>query len=172
MANSSSLTGKAVIVTGTHLQFLQLTFPNSKHQLTTETPSGGASGIGLALVRYFASHCSRIAILDISTPPSSVLSTLQTDFPISTFLFQKCDISSWDEQAAIFKTVYEEYGSVDVVCANAGVSEIGTFLESEEDGDEPRKPELKTLDINLVGTLFCELISYHPHFSKSCLVLV
>ncbi|KAG4427643.1 hypothetical protein IFR05_016874 [Cadophora sp. M221] len=129
MANSS-LSGKTVIVTG------------------------GASGIGLALVKYYASHSLQIAILDISTPPPTLLSTLQTDFPSSTFVFKKCDISSWDEQKAVFADVYKTLGSVDVVCANAGVSEVGHFLEKEGEGEEPRKPGLKTLDINLTGTLF------------------
>lgn len=41
-----------------------------------------------------------------------------------------------------------------MVFANAGVSEKGRFLE-KEDG-EPKKPELRTLDVNLSGTLFCE----------------
>ncbi|KAG4421448.1 hypothetical protein IFR04_005398 [Cadophora malorum] len=129
MANSS-LTGKGVIVTG------------------------GASGIGLAMVKFFASLSSKIAILDIASPPPTLLSTLQTEFPNSTFIFQRCDISSWEEQASVFAEVYKQFGSVDVVCANAGVSEIGKFLEKEDEGEGPRKPGLKTLDINLTGTLY------------------
>ncbi|KAH7386432.1 hypothetical protein BKA64DRAFT_735354 [Cadophora sp. MPI-SDFR-AT-0126] len=129
MANSS-LTGKTVVVTG------------------------GASGIGLALVKFFASHATNIAVLDISTPPPTLLSSLQTEFPASTFSFQKCDISNWEEQVSVFETVYKHFGSVDVVCANAGVSEIGKFLEREEEGEGPRKPGLKTLNINLLGTLY------------------
>jgi NAD(P)-dependent dehydrogenase (short-subunit alcohol dehydrogenase family) len=106
-------------------------------------------------VRYFASQNATISILDISANAAeSVLSSLKTEFPNSKFLFKKCDISNWDEQAAVFKEVYEEVGSVDVVFANAGVSEKGRFLE-KEDG-EPKKPELRTLDVNLSGTLFCE----------------
>ncbi len=43
-------------------------------------------------------------------------------------------------------------GSIDYVFANAGVSEVGNFLE--KDAGEPVKPTLKTIDINLVGTLY------------------
>jgi hypothetical protein len=53
--------------------------------------------------------------------------------------------------------VYKETGAIDVVFANAGVSEVGTFLAKEE--EEPTRPNLKTLDINLLGTLYCEYIS-------------
>jgi len=128
MANSMSLAGKSVIVTG------------------------GASGIGLAIVRFFAAHSTNINILDISTSAQTVLSSLRTDFPSTTFLFRKCDISSWDEQKAVFAEIHSEVGNVDYVFANAGVSEIGSFLES--DTGEPTKPILKTIDINLVGSLY------------------
>jgi hypothetical protein len=37
------------------------------------------------------------------------------------------------------------------------VSEIGNFLERDEEGGEgPRKPNLRTVDVDLVGTLYCE----------------
>ena len=113
------------------------------------------------MVKFFASLSSKIAILDIASPPPTLLSTLQTEFPNSTFIFQRCDISSWEEQASVFAEVYKQFGSVDVVCANAGVSEIGKFLEKEDEGEGPRKPGLKTLDVNLTGTLYCEFdLSY------------
>jgi NAD(P)-dependent dehydrogenase (short-subunit alcohol dehydrogenase family) len=82
------------------------------------------------------------------------VSSLQAEFPSTTFLFKKCDISSWDEQKAVFQDIYEETGSIDYVFANAGVSEIGNFLE--KDAGEPLKPTLKTIDINLTGTLYSE----------------
>jgi hypothetical protein len=40
------------------------------------------------------------------------------------------------------------------VFANAGISEAGKFLEMED--GEPTKPNLKTLSVNLEGTLYCE----------------
>jgi NAD(P)-dependent dehydrogenase (short-subunit alcohol dehydrogenase family) len=158
MANSPII-GKSIIVTGSSLPLppliLNLTFPKP----------GGASGIGFAIVRFFAQHSTKIAILDISlTSPSSILSSLKTEFPSTTFIFKKCDISNWDEQAAVFEEVYKEYGRIDVVCANAGVSEITKFLAME--GEEgPQKPNLRTLDINLIGTLYCESHFYFLLFS-------
>ena len=116
---------------------------------------GGASGIGLAIVRFFASQSTKISILDISaTSAKTVVSSLRTEFPSTTFLFKKCDISSWEEQNTVFAEVHKEIGRIDYVFANAGVSEVGNFLQ-REDG-EPKKPVLKTVDINLVGTLYSE----------------
>ncbi len=58
----------------------------------------------------------------------------------------------------MFKSVHEVVGRIDVVCANAGVSEIGKLVGKDEvdESGEPKKPNLKTLDINLTGTLFCK----------------
>lgn len=106
-------------------------------------------------MHYFAAESTTISILDISAASAAgVLSSLRSKYPSSTFLFKKCDISHWDEQKNVFAEVYKETGSIDVVFANAGVSEIGTFLQRDE--GEPTKPDLRTLEINLLGTLYCE----------------
>lgn len=104
------------------------------------------------MARHLASSSTNIAILDLSADRAeNVISSLKTEFPSTRFLFKKCDISNWDEQKAVFEQIYNEVGSIDIVFANAGVSEFGKFLDIEA---EPTKPNLKTLDINLMGTLF------------------
>jgi len=60
----------------------------------------------------------------------------------------------------VFKEIYEESGRVDLVFANAGVSEVGKFLENDGEG-EPKKPGLKTLDVNLTGTLYSIKLATH-----------
>lgn len=70
-------------------------------------------------------------------------------------MFKKCDISDWEEQKAVFEQIYKDFGSIDIVFANAGISEKGSFL-SRDDG-EPKKPNLTTLDVNLSGTLYSEV---------------
>jgi len=55
--------------------------------------------------------------------------------------------------------VEKEFGGIDIVFANAGISEVGKFLEREVDeGGGPRKPELKTVQVDLIGTLYCMLL--------------
>lgn len=51
-----------------------------------------------------------------------------------------------------FEQIYQDVGSIDIVIANAGISEKGNFLSKEE--GEPTKPNLTTLDVNLSGTLY------------------
>ena len=40
------------------------------------------------------------------------------------------------------------------MCANAGIVEAGRFLGVDEGA--PKKPNMKTLDIDLNGTLYCK----------------
>jgi len=120
--------------------------------------TGGASGIGLAMSRHFASQGHRVAILDVNTESGlTVASDLARDYPHATVSFKKCDISSWDEQARVFKEVYHGHGDqLDIVMANAGVSEQGVSSAINLDEEEPLKPNTKVLDVNLTGTIYCE----------------
>lgn len=89
-----------------------------------------------------------------------MLSSLRTEFPITTFTFKQCDISDWDAQKKVFEEIYQETGSIDIVIANAGIPEKGKFLSKDE--EEPQKPNLTTLDVNLAGTLYSELFAKLP----------
>jgi NAD(P)-dependent dehydrogenase (short-subunit alcohol dehydrogenase family) len=106
-------------------------------------------------VRFFASQKSQISILDISAASAeSVVSSLRSEYPGVTFLSKKCDVADWDEQKRVFAEVYQELGGIDIVFANAGVTELGSFVQKDE--GEPTKPNLRTLEINLIGNLYSE----------------
>ena len=126
--------------------------------------TGGASGIGLAITRHFASEGHNIAILDInSSSGPQIAAEIATEFRQSAIKFWKCDVSSWEEQAAVFKAVYEEHGNnVDIVVANAGISEQGqtTLIDLKE--ETPSEPRLKSVNINFVGVIYCELLFARP----------
>ena len=95
-----------------------------------------------------------MAVFDISPSASEVISSLQTKFPSANISFKKCDVSSWQQQADVFAEVYREHGSIDIVMANAGISEPFRFIPTEVE-EEPMEPNLKTIKINLLGTLYC-----------------
>ncbi|KAK4653230.1 hypothetical protein QC762_506270 [Podospora pseudocomata] len=127
--------------------------------------TGATSGIGLAITHYFASSSSstltKIAMLDInSSVGPSLVTSLSTQYPDTEFFFHTCDVSSWEAQASVFSSLYDgEFGGrVDVVVANAGVSERGfTTLIVEQDGDKshpPKKPDMSCLEVNLSGVVY------------------
>jgi NAD(P)-dependent dehydrogenase (short-subunit alcohol dehydrogenase family) len=127
--------------------------------------TGGASGIGLAMVRHLASEGYRVSILDVNeNVGQEIASQVASDFPNATVVFKRADVSSWEQQAAAFKEVFEESGGhLDVVMANAGISEQGATTVVDLQENEPSKPRLKSVDVNLTGTIYCE--SHHPRFS-------
>ncbi|KAK5106309.1 hypothetical protein LTS08_000427 [Lithohypha guttulata] len=129
--------------------------------------TGGASGIGLAITRHFAQQHHDIAVLDInSTTGPSIIASVQADHPQSTLTFKHCNVASWEEQARVFKEVYEQHGRrMDIVMANAGVSDRGenniTVLEGEDE-EGPSQPNLVTVNVNFVGCLYTvKLAAYY-----------
>ncbi|KAJ0422935.1 hypothetical protein BJY00DRAFT_299900 [Aspergillus carlsbadensis] len=147
---------KTAIVTGVHI-----------------SPSGGAAGIGLAIVEYLAQSKHEIAhvtILDIDAPTGEVvLKSLGVKFPNFTFSFHLCDVASWEDQARAFSDVYAENGRINIVFANAGIAETGPLFTTT--GDNPVKPDLKACDVDLFGAMyksvFCSCLTRAFYISKN-----
>lgn len=129
--------------------------------------TGGASGIGRAMARYFVEQqYGHVAVLDVNEKSGKeVVSELadanKSAGAASSVRFLSCDVSSWASQAAAFREVFDSCGRrIDVVMANAGISENGESpLVTEamrESADEPSEPSMRTLNVNLVGTIFSE----------------
>ncbi len=119
--------------------------------------TGGASGLGLAMARHFASQGHRVTVLDVDAESGlAAAAEISSEYPRAAVAFKKCDVSSWESQAAAFKETYREAGRIDFVMANAGVSEQGSSSLAALDEDEPSQPRLRALDVNLVGTIYCE----------------
>ncbi|KAK3984925.1 hypothetical protein QBC44DRAFT_166255, partial [Cladorrhinum sp. PSN332] len=125
--------------------------------------TGACSGIGLAITKHFASTSTpaspnRIAMLDISaTTGPQVAEQVSAEFPSAQITFRKSDVRSWEEQASVFKELYSTHlgGKLDIVVANAGVSEQGrTSLVTIDGEEEPVKPRTGVLDINLLGVVY------------------
>ncbi|KAJ5919153.1 hypothetical protein N7466_010096 [Penicillium verhagenii] len=123
--------------------------------------TGGASGIGLGITKHFiqdtsANTTTHVTILDINpTTGAQTLEQLRAEFPSASVSFEECDVSSWESQAAVFEKIFHQQGRIDMVFANAGITERGSLLPSK-DGKGPVKPNLGTLNVNLVGTIYCE----------------
>ena len=126
--------------------------------------TGGASGIGLALTRHFASQGHQVAILDLNAAAGPVVAAaVAADFPQASVSFHACNVASWDEQAAAFEQAFHAHGDrLDIVVANAGVSEQGvtTLVKLDAGAEEgPVRPSATTVEVNLLGAVYCEWLA-------------
>jgi len=116
--------------------------------------TGGASGIGLAMTRHFAAQGHDIAVLDVNAVEGpSIVAALTKEYPDSSLTFEQCDVSLWQDQAAVFKKFFDRYGRIDIVMANAGISERGRSDMTVLDEEQPSQPRLHAINVNLVGVL-------------------
>ncbi|MDG1737546.1 MAG: SDR family oxidoreductase [Paracoccaceae bacterium] len=77
--------------------------------------TGGASGIGRAIVEYFSKDKAQIAICDAD---AAAVAMFKGDFPDA--IAEVCDVRDEAQMEAFLARVEEAWGGVDVVCANAG----------------------------------------------------
>ena len=107
--------------------------------------TGGASGIGLATARRFAAEGATVVIADFN-PVSGVAAAAEVDG-----LFVQVDVTDEAQVNALFATVNETYGSVDVAFNNAGIS--------PPDDDSIETTELpawqNVQDVNLKSVYLC-----------------
>mmetsp|Transcript_14783 Transcript_14783/g.22267 ORF Transcript_14783/g.22267 Transcript_14783/m.22267 type:complete len:309 (+) Transcript_14783:89-1015(+) len=89
-------------------------------QNSTAVITGGASGIGLALAKSAVSRDYNIVLVDIE---ESRLSEAVSELKVSSdrILAVKCDVSKEDEMASLADKVFDRFGSVQLLCNNAGV---------------------------------------------------
>jgi NAD(P)-dependent dehydrogenase (short-subunit alcohol dehydrogenase family) len=81
--------------------------------------TGGANGIGLALVRSFLAEGMRVAIADIDP---AALEGVEKEFADeSNVLIQTTDVTSAASVEALADAVYGKFGACHLLCNNAGV---------------------------------------------------
>ncbi|WP_369237462.1 SDR family NAD(P)-dependent oxidoreductase [Streptomyces sp. R21] len=109
--------------------------------MRTIVVSGASSGIGQAVAERFAADGDRVVNFDIAPPPAAS-GTGADGIP-----WTKVDVADWSAVREAVDEVHERYGSLDVVVANAGISNRRGVLELTE--EEVRR----TIDVNLMGVL-------------------
>lgn len=81
--------------------------------------SGGASGIGEAIVEAFVRQQSRVVFLDVQDEAAErLIARLPEDGRLA--VYRRCDLTDVAALQATMKGVLEEFGGVDVLVNNAG----------------------------------------------------
>ena len=83
--------------------------------------TGGSRGIGLACARRFADQGDKVAV------------TYHTSAPPDDLFGVPCDVTSGESVEATFKAIEEQYGPLEVLVSNSGVTNDGLLLRMSED---------------------------------------
>jgi 3-oxoacyl-[acyl-carrier protein] reductase len=95
--------------------------------------TGGARGIGLACAHRFAAMGDKVAVTYNTSPPPEGLFGVQ------------CDITDAASVDAAFTAIEAEFGPVEILIANAGITKDTLLLRMSEDDFE------RVIDTNLTG---------------------
>jgi meso-butanediol dehydrogenase / (S,S)-butanediol dehydrogenase / diacetyl reductase len=90
--------------------------------------TGGASGIGRAIVKALAGAGARIAVTDKNGEAAAALAKEIGGGAISATL----DVTSAGETAAVFDRAFEAFGGLDILAANAGISTMNPVADLTE----------------------------------------
>lgn len=139
----STIAGKNILITGGSFAF------NSSygHRLTCT----GAGGLGRAMAVKFLAAGANVTIgdLDVKAGEAFARTTRALEF-------RKCNVLSWEEQLALFQYAFDRRGGIDIVVANAGVTERGFAFTDDLD-----KPALMTLNINLQAQFYTAKLAHY-----------
>ena len=106
--------------------------------------TGGASGIGLATVERCLKEGAKVVLSDLAGSDGAARAQA-LDAMGARCLFMPCDVTSTEQVDALVANTVEQWGSVDIVFANAGIGGTGDAADTT-DADY-----LRTIDINLNG---------------------
>ena len=115
-----------------------------KLQDTAAIVTGGASGLGEATARYFASQGAQVTIFDRDTERGPKVAEEIGGH------FTETDVTSEESVAAAIALAVEKMGKITAAVNCAGIA-VG-IKTTGKDGPHPLGAFQKTIDINLVGT--------------------
>jgi len=115
--------------------------------------TGGANGIGKEAALRFGKFgaCVVVGDLDEKGAKKVMAEIVQMGGQCA---YQRCDVTDWDDQISLFELAFAKFGSVDIVVANAGVAELGSFNKPQIANGNLRKPSLKTIEVNFMGVMY------------------
>ena len=94
------------------------TYPSLRDRVVVVT--GGASGIGAAMVEAFTANHARVALLDLQTEPAEQLVHRLHESGATRPVFMPCDLTNIDALQAALAKVANDLGPVEVLVNNAG----------------------------------------------------
>jgi len=113
--------------------------------------TGGARGLGRAMVDTLRTKGARVIVLDIDEAALATLRSECTDVAIMT-----CDVSDFDQVRMVIAACCDRFGVPDVLVNNAGVLRSAPLVRLTASGVEGHDVNewRRTLDVNLSSVFF------------------
>ncbi|MEW6002345.1 MAG: 3-oxoacyl-[acyl-carrier-protein] reductase [Nitrospirota bacterium] len=110
--------------------------------------TGGARGIGKAIAEGLAGKGANLVIVDINTDIADETATVLKSLGTKV-IGVKLDVSKSEEVVKVFEEIRKEFGRIDILINNAGITRDGLMIRmKEEDWDS-------VIDVNLKGAFLC-----------------
>lgn len=110
--------------------------------------TGGARGIGKKIAENLAKNGVNIAVADVSVESAAETAKELASLGVKTQSLS-LDVSNSEQASKVFEDIVREFGRIDIVVNNAGITRDGLVLRmKEEDWDA-------VININLKGVFLC-----------------
>lgn len=126
----------------------------------TAVITGGSRGIGLAIAKKLAEGGANIAVLYVGDETEGKAAKAELEQYGTKVEQYFCDVSDFEKSKAVCEQVIAEFGKVDILINNAGITRDKLVLNMDE------KDFDAVINVNLKGT-FNMIKHFYKHFMKN-----
>jgi 3-oxoacyl-[acyl-carrier protein] reductase len=109
--------------------------------------TGGARGIGLAIVKAFAAEGADVGVCDLAPAAGEAMEALEREGRRGVYV--RADVSSEEQVRRMVEEMIDAFGGIDILVNNAGILKKSPLVEmTTEEWDQ-------VLAVNLRGTFLC-----------------
>ncbi len=126
----------------------------------TAVITGGSRGIGLAIAKKLAEGGANIAVLYVGDETEGKAAKAELEQYGTKVEHYFCDISDFEKSKAVCEQVIAEFGKVDILINNAGITRDKLVLNMDENDFDA------VINVNLKGT-FNMIKHFYKHFMKN-----
>ena len=127
--------------------------------------TGAASGIGLAICERFAKAGALLGLLDMDANRLETAKEMISGHGFQCFSVP-CDVSQKDACTTAIGEILEEFGGIDVLVNNAGITQRSAFVDTDIAVFE------KVMAVNFFGSLYCTKAAIQSLIERKGLIIV